>query len=143
MIERERFWSAVDEALDARRDPWAEAQVQEWIADHPEDREELARLTRRLEAVASARPRAGRTFAPMIAAAAAVVLAVQLWAPEAKKDLPQPRPDSRVVSFSIEATLEHDGETTTVFTDADHTERSRVSKLGNTVIASRLESRFP
>ena len=31
----------------------------------------------------------------------------------------------------------------TVFTDPDHTEQSQVSRLGSTVIASRLESRFP
>jgi len=49
--ERERFWSTVDESLDARRDPCEVAFVQEWIADHPEDRDEMARLLRGVDVV--------------------------------------------------------------------------------------------
>jgi hypothetical protein len=150
--DRERFWSAVDSALDARRDPCEDALVQEWMADHPADGEELARLVRRLGAVAVAAP-ASRPLAPthserrialpIMAAAAVVVLGVHLSIPTRTKDSSPHRLPSRVVSFSIEVTRESDGAITTVVTDPNHTERSHISRLGSTVIASRLESRIP
>jgi hypothetical protein len=141
--DREQFWSVVDEALDERREPREDALVQEWIADHADDRDELVRLMRGLGVLASSRPRGRRTFAPLIAAAAVVVLGFHLWTRTEGRTRPPLRPRSRVLSFSIEVTRESDGECTSVLTDPDHTERSQISRLGSTVIVSRLESRLP
>jgi hypothetical protein len=141
--ERERFWSAVDEALDARRDPCEVALVQEWIADHPEDADELARLLRGVDVVGRSRVRAPRKLVPMLAAVALVAIGVHLWTRAPAPIEPQRTGHSRVVSFSIEITRESEGETTVVRCDADRTERSQVSRLGSTLIVSSLESRLP
>ena len=141
--EREQFWSAVDDALDARRDPCGEALVQEWIAEHPEDGDELAILLRGVEVVGRARPRASRKLLPVIAAVALVALGARLWM-SAPQPVERARPQrSRVVSFSIEASRESEGRITTVRTEPDHVERSQVSRLGSTLIVSSLESRHP
>jgi hypothetical protein len=44
MNTRSAFWSAVDEELDARRDPLASERVRGWVLEHPEDALELADL---------------------------------------------------------------------------------------------------
>ncbi len=143
--ERETFLAAVDEALDARRDPCEVALVQEWIADHPEDGDELARLFRGVDVLARSRPRprASRKLVPMIAAIAFVALGVHLWT-RAPKSVEPPRTScSRIVSFSLEVTRESEGQSTMVRSEPDHTERNQVSRLGSTLIVSRLESRLP
>jgi hypothetical protein len=140
--ERELFWSAVDEALDARRDPRSEMQVQQWLAEDPQDREELARLLRRLDAIAISTQPARRVLLPMIAAAAAIVLVVQPWTRTATH-ASSPRSPSRIVSFSIEVTRESGEEITTTLSQPDHFERTEVTRLGATSIVSSFESRQP
>jgi hypothetical protein len=142
-LDRERFWLAVDEALDARRDPSSVALVQEWIADHPDDRDALARLTQRLDALVVAAPRARRMLVPMIAAVACVVLGVHLGTRPRAPTARAPKPTSRIVSFSIEVSRESEGECTTVLSQPDHFERTETTRLGATNIVSSLESRQP
>ena len=144
--EREQLWSAVDDALDARRDPCESTFVQEWIADHPEDADDLARVLRGVEVVGRTRPRAPRKLVPVIAAVALVELGALLWTRAPRHVEPSQSPPhslSRVVSFSIEVTRESEGRITTVRTQPDHVERSQISRLGSTLIVSSLESRYP
>ena len=79
MSTRSDFWSAVDEALDARRDPLAHETVRAWLLEHPEDALALADLRASIRALERAdnplrAPRRSR-LVPVAAAAALLALA--------------------------------------------------------------------
>ena len=153
MKHDERLWELVQAALDERRDPLADARVQEQLAAEPERLEELLALRERLQLVGgAARPRRSRR----VAAAAALVLAglgliaaafllrggsgsievahgasVPNQVAEAPAEAPVsdsgPASASRVLAFRAEVTHETpNGRTVTVF-DGSRTRRSRES----------------
>ena len=130
MSTRSDFWSAVDEALDARRDPLAHATVRAWLLEHPEDALALADLRASIRALERAdnplrAPRRSR-LVPIAAAAGLLALAalgarLAFPARSALEDLElhpvvsAPRLGS-VQSFEIVSTTESAGETLTLRT---------------------------
>lgn len=74
---REEIWEAAHEALDARRDPLANADLVAGLCEHPDDLADLLRLDAGLRALA--RPRRRRAWLLIVPAAAAAALALVLW----------------------------------------------------------------
>jgi len=78
VIERESFWAQVHAALDARRDPLEETEVQRALVEEPKLLDELAALRSGLELLARSRRRRGRSFAAA-AALVAWVAGIAAW----------------------------------------------------------------
>ncbi|MBK7645137.1 MAG: hypothetical protein IPJ19_19180 [Planctomycetes bacterium] len=79
----ERFWMSVQTALDERRDPLGDAQVREWLFEHPEDALEVCELRAALEQFERAdiplRARRRSLALPLAAAAALALIALGAW----------------------------------------------------------------
>jgi hypothetical protein len=145
-FDRERYWSAVDEALDTGADPLAVPFVQEWIAEHPADGDALARMLRRVEAVSTTRRTARRKVAlaaagVLLAGAAVPVIALRSSSP------PTPAPPSAVRScileYSLEVVREGVDSSSTVLAEPGRTARSHMASIGATTIVCSLEGNLP
>ena len=80
MNDREEYWTRVQAALDARRDPLEDEAVQRWLLEHPHDVDELAQLRaslHRVERVPS--PRSRRRVAVLTVAAAGITVVLLAW----------------------------------------------------------------
>lgn len=73
----EKFWEAVHDALDARRDPLAQAELVAGLCEHPDDLADVLRLDAGLRALAQ--PRRRRRWLLFFPASAAAALALVLW----------------------------------------------------------------
>ena len=159
-LERDRFWSAVNEALDAGADPLERGRVQEWIVENPADGDEVARLVRRLELVGPGPLRAPHLRRRKVAAAGLVlaipVLALMLalfLARRSHRNDPEPAdaapasivraPRARILQYTLEIVRESAGSRASVVVEPGRVTRSRVAVLGDTTIVSRMESRSP
>jgi hypothetical protein len=79
MIDRDRFWQRVHEALDRREDPLADAELAAWLAERPEQLESYAALTGALALLAGRPVRMRRRRWPwLVAAALAAAVAASL-----------------------------------------------------------------
>lgn len=80
---REAFWSRVDAALDARRDPLADECIVAWLGERPDDAAALAELLARLDGLGARAPRSAARSRPAVRslplAAATVVAALAVW----------------------------------------------------------------
>lgn len=94
---RDELWDAIHAALDARRDPLADDAIASWLAEHPEDLEEVLQLEQGLRRIA--RPR-HRLAWPLAALAAAAAVALVFW-PRAPA-----RPRSEVLEYRLTVTTE-------------------------------------
>jgi hypothetical protein len=144
--DHDRYWSAVDEALDSGADPLANPLVQEWIAEHPGDGDELARLIRRVEIVTRARSsKPGRLTlaAAGVALAGAVVAAIGIHRSTLTVDVPARATRSCILQYSLEVVREGDDASTTVFTEPGRVARSQTALIGATIIVSSLEGQLP
>ena len=144
--DRERFWGAVNEALDGGMDPLGVPLVQEWVADNPADGDELARLLQRVETVARARKTAPRKVALAAAAFVLVGAAITLIAVRSSTHPPAAPPrESRscVLEFKLEVVREGGDSSSTVLVEPGRVARSHTALLGATTIVSSLEGRSP
>jgi len=106
---RAELWEAIHAALDARRDPLAEDAIATWLAEHPEDLEEVLRLEQGLHQLARPRRRLAR---PLAALAAAAALALLFWLRAPAK------PRSEVLEYRL--TVSTETPTTHVATTLDN-----------------------
>ena len=95
---REELWEAAHAALDARRDPLADADLVAGLCEHPDDLADFLRLDAGLRALA--RPRRRRAWLLLVPAAAAAALALVLW-PRAPR-----APRSEVLTYRMSLTTE-------------------------------------
>jgi hypothetical protein len=98
MHSREEFWSRVDACLDERKDPRREREIQAWLSQHPEERDQLARLCARLELLAP--PRSRLPWPWWIAASVLLAGAALHWMGRAE---PQ---GSQILSLQVEHGVE-------------------------------------
>jgi hypothetical protein len=144
--ERERYWAAVNDALDAGTDPLSAGLVQEWIAAHPEDGDELARMLQRVESVTRARRTAPRRAA--IAAAGIVLAGIGITAiamrPSTQSPAaPPPETRSCILQYSLEIVREGVDSSSTVLAEPGRTARRRTASIGATTIVCSLEGNLP
>ena len=76
----DRFWSAVQRALDERLDPLDDDTVREHLAEHPDDLAHLLALERGLQRLAARHERAPDGARAWRRVAAALLVGVGLWA---------------------------------------------------------------
>ena len=137
MSDRELFWRRVDAALDERRDPLDDPEVQRLAAEHPELLDELARLRAALAHLPDEpRKRSTRRVASFAAAAALLAtLALAWWLRRDREPpvealappAPQTADASRVLSFRAELVWEDAAGRTTTVVDGAHVSRTRES----------------
>jgi hypothetical protein len=134
MSDNRVFWERVNAALDERRDPLADEQVQALVAEDPTQLDELLVLRERLANLPMARPR--RWISKVAAVAAAVLIAsTAAWiALRDRKEQIASAPavagepiDSRscVISFEAHVVIESANTRSTIDSDGEHVVRSR------------------
>jgi len=140
MNDNELFWERVNAALDERRDPLADEQVQALVAEDPARLDELLALRERIANLPTARPR--RLVSKVASLAAAVLVAgtaawFALRKPQEQvasapvvtdsqtvaSELPDPR--SCVISFEAHVVIESANMRSTIDSDGEHVVRSR------------------
>lgn len=145
MSTREAFWKHVNEALDERRDPLDDENVQRLVAEAPELLREVSRLESGLERASRERPR--RSLVGAVAAALLVVsLATWLLArhsPDAASIVaiensgvgPAVREQSvsRVLSFELSVSRVGERGTETITCDGFERSRTLVARDGSVV----------
>jgi hypothetical protein len=117
----EGLWEAIHAALDARRDPLAVDAVASWLAEHPEDLEEVLRLEAGLRVLE--RPRR-RPAWPLAALAAAAAIALVFWLREPAS------PRSEVFEYRLSISTETPTTRTTSTLDNGTLIRERTERLG-------------
>ena len=140
MSDTELFWERVNAALDERRDPLADEQVQTLVAEDPSRLDELLALRERIAHLPTARP---RRWISKVASLAAAVLAVATAAWFALRDHEQhvpsavvaansptvanepPDPRSCVISFEAHVVIESANTRSTIDFDGEHVVRAR------------------
>jgi hypothetical protein len=134
MSDTELFWERVNAALDERRDPLADEQVQTLVAEDPARLDDLLALRERIARLPSSRPR--RLVSKVASLAAAVLVAGSAaWfalrdrtqhiasAPAVVSESPDPR--SCVISFEAHVVIESANSRSKIDTDGDHVVRTR------------------
>lgn len=127
------LWVAIHAALDARRDPFDQAPVREWLGENPADLEAVLRLRDGLRALARpqrprARPLSIAAYAAACAALCALAagLAAVLWlGPGSGAVVPR----SEVLEFQISVCTNTPTTSTTTTRDARSIVRERTAKL--------------
>ncbi len=133
MNERDLFWERVDAALDERRDPLDDVEVQRLVAERPELLDELAHLQATLAHLPSATTQRSRRRVASLAFAAllAVTVATAWWLRRERREplvalvTTPANGESRVLSFHAEVVVENSTGRTTTYFDGEHLVRTR------------------
>ena len=140
MSDNEMFWERVNAALDERRDPLADEQVQTLVAEDPSRLEELLALRERIARLPSSRARrwtskVASLAAAVLAASAAVWFAMresneQVAGAPAVVNPPIAANDSAaqgscVISFEAHVVIESANSRSKIDTDGEHVVRTR------------------
>jgi hypothetical protein len=132
---RDECWEAVHAALDARRDPLADAAVVAWLTEHPDDLDAALHLDRSLRALGreprrrGARPFVGIGMGVGVAAAVALVFVL-------RRSAEPPRPRSAIVDYHLRITTETPTGRDVVALDNGTCVREREEQLGKTTFAT-------
>ena len=142
MTDKQAFWTSVNDALDARRDPLEDSSVMSWVGEHPEDAVALARLQRGLSAVAEARP-AHADDHPLWIAAAVVLVGTLLVVGSRHRPVTGPAeavaeapaaPAPRIHSFRMRVSTASEDGSATVLVDPRGLERRRTLQHEGTTL---------
>lgn len=153
--EHERLWNAVNQALDARRDPLEDPGVQEELAADPDQLDELARVLGRIELVAMVpKPHVRRRRVAALVIASVLVAAIILTIVVLLRTGTRPTPNapqvaratdtrSRILRYKLEVVREGAGSKSSITVEPGRFRQSCTALIGATIIVSTREGQLP